>query len=376
MGRTLPLALGACVLLFAGTAAAAPGDGSGSPDVEMEPDAPPPAQGAVAAPAPGAEPPIVKDPKVAKKWLTAAQVLVSKADALAKKGKADDAKPIYENAVVAYGKAIEAGDDPNVVFALAALDDKLGAFPAAIKGYKQVAATPKGVRADTLKKLPGLIDAASGKVGVVTLAITPEGATVSLDGVEIGKAPLPEPLLLLPGAYKITIAADGFQPKEDIDIAVEAGGETEKKLDLDPVIIDLHSKHEEAYVPPPPRKPHRKSRVPLYAGGAVTIIGLGGGIVLGELAVKQHNIFVAPNTSFDNRLDAQDNGRQYAHAADACFVGGVVGALFTGAWYLFEYRGKVAYDDGDDSANPNAPKLVLAPWVQPDVGGLAALGRF
>ena len=372
MGRTLPLAVGACVLLFAGSAVAAPGDGSGSPDVEMELDAPA-AQGSAATPV---EPPIVKDPKLAKKWLTAAQQLVGKADALAKKGKADEAKPFYDNAIVAYGKAIEAGDDPNVIFTLAAVHDKLGNYPEAIQGYKLVAATPKGVRADTLKKLPGLIDAASGKVGVVTLAITPAGATVTLNGAEIGKAPLPEPLVLLPGAYKITISADGFQPKEDLEISVEAGGETEKKLALEPVVIDLHSKHEEAYVPPSPKRPHRRSRTPLYAGGAVAIIGIGGGIVLGELAVKQHNIFIAPNTKFDDRLDAQDNGRQYAHAADACFIGGAIGALFAGGWYLLEYRGKVAYDDGADSANPNAPKLVLAPWVQPDVGGLAALGRF
>ncbi len=54
----------------------------------------------------------------------------------------------------------------------------------------------------------------------------------------------------------------------------------------------------------------------------------------------------------------------------------LAGAAFTGYWYWYRYRGKLVYEKSDDSENPNAPKIVLAPWVQPDVGGLAAIGRF
>ncbi len=190
--------------LWAGHAYAAPGDGS---DVEIEPDAPSdgsgsaastPAAGSADAP-PAVEAP-VKDPKIAKGWLTAAQLLVTKGDAATKKGKADEAKESYDNAIVAYGKAIDAGDDPNVYFALAALQDKLGNFPEAIRNYRLVAAAPKGVTPAIAKQVPAKLDAATAKVGLVTLVVSPEGTTISLNGTEIGKAPLSGPLVLLPGA--------------------------------------------------------------------------------------------------------------------------------------------------------------------------------
>jgi hypothetical protein len=46
----------------------------------------------------------------------------------------------------------------------------------------------------------------------VTLAVSPEGALISLAGTELGKAPLAEPLILMPGTYTLSFQADGFQP--------------------------------------------------------------------------------------------------------------------------------------------------------------------
>src|SRR5574337_2047305 len=89
----------ALVLAVGSNARAAPDD-----EIEMEPDVKPdPKPDAKTDAAPNGE--AVKDPKIAKKWLTAAQQLVVKGDTLVKQKKPDDAKQQWENAVIAYNKA-------------------------------------------------------------------------------------------------------------------------------------------------------------------------------------------------------------------------------------------------------------------------------
>jgi hypothetical protein len=46
----------------------------------------------------------------------------------------------------------------------------------------------------------------------VTLTGVPDGATISLDGREIAKAPLPKPLAIAAGTHTIDVAADGYEP--------------------------------------------------------------------------------------------------------------------------------------------------------------------
>src|SRR4051812_16223205 len=72
-------------------------------EIEMAPEPP------TAPTAPTA--PTGKDPKLAKKWLAAGQQLMQKGSNLASRKRPDDARPQFENAVTAFQKAIDAGDD-------------------------------------------------------------------------------------------------------------------------------------------------------------------------------------------------------------------------------------------------------------------------
>ena len=84
-----------------------------------------------------ARPPVVKDPKLAKNWLAGRRSkLVQKGDALARRKKPDEAKAKYENAVTAYEKSIEAGDDLGVYSDLAAVEEKLGKLDRAATHYR------------------------------------------------------------------------------------------------------------------------------------------------------------------------------------------------------------------------------------------------
>lgn len=350
------------VLLLCASTAYAQGE------IDMDPDPDPQPEQTEGEPAPPVDQPVVKDPKVAKKWLKAGDQLVRKGDQLTKKGDATEAKTQYENAVTAYNKAIESSDDVSLNYQLAIAEDKAGNTPNAMKHMKLVLAAQTGVKADVMKKAQARLDEMSMKVGLVTLTIDPEGTQVSMGGQVIGEAPLKEPLVLMPGDVTISLTAVGYQPK-DVELKPEAGSESERKISLDPVpvVIKQVVKDEPE---PEPEKPNPPSKLPLYIGAGVTGALVITATVTGIMAVGQHGTFTDPMANASDRLDAQSNGRTLAHVTDICIAGGVVAAGFTAYWYLKKYKPATA------AFSERQAKLDVVPWVQPEAGGLVAVGSF
>lgn len=370
----------------------------GADDIEMEGDPPadPPADPSADPPAdPAADPavdgapveppPVVKDPKAAKKWHDAGKQLVRKADYNTRKNKLDDAKAQYENAVTAFTKALELGDDPSVHYDLGIANEKLGKLDVAAKHFRTVVSTETGIKPDVMKKATAKWDDLSTQVGLLTLSITTDETTVSLAGAEIGKSPLLETLILMPGSYTFSFAADGFQPK-DLEVKIEAGSESERTIELEPIKIVVEPPIK--YVEPPVEvvKPTPPNMLPIYIGGGVTAAALVTTVITGIMASSKHGTFTAMDSTFDEREDARVSGQNLALVSDVFLVTTVVAAGFTGYWYWFKYRPALAKSRGEDQPGPSrrAPnpdelsmsKVQLVPWVKTDAGGLSFAGSF
>jgi hypothetical protein len=391
-------------------ALAAPAAAQSPDDIEMDPEpatppakpaptpAKPPAPDAAKPPAPdaakppddGSAPaapaaPVVKDPKVAKKWLATAQQLVQKGDWSTRAKRPADAKISYENAVTAFEKSIAAGDDLNTYALLADAEEKLGQIDRAARHYRLVVKAQAGIRPDVLKKATARFDDLATKVGVVTLIVKPDGATVSLAGTELGKAPLAEPLVLVPGTYTVALQAEGFQPRE-AELTVEAGSEAERTIELEAVKIIVRAPIPSDFVEPPPPPPPPPSRLPLYVGGGAAVALLGAAVVTGILAVGQHGTYTSGDATAIERDDAKFNGKRLALVSDITLAGGLVAGGFTAYWYFLKYRPAqrnlteqppatvqrgVRQQDGAQSA-----KIDLVPWVQSTASGLTVVGVF
>ena len=371
--------LASLVLVPAGGAQPAGGD------IEMEPEAVgsgsahAPASSATAAgsaatpatPAAPAEPAApAKDPKLAKKLFAAAQGFEKKADQLAKQNKPDDAKAQYTEAVNAYQKAIEQADvvDPAWTLALVGAEDKAGDMASAYKQAKALVALQPPPKADVLKKAQAKLDELDGKVGKVTLTVKPDGTQIMMGDKTVGEAPMTDALILSPGAYTISFAAVGFEPK-DIELKVEAGSETDRKIELVPVKLKIKPHENE----PEPDQPvaTAPNMLPLYVGGGATAVLLVTSIVYDFRAKHQHDIFTAKATAPKDRLDARDNGKLFAHVADATLVGAIGAAAFSGYWYWYKIRPAQAAMGKEKQA-----KVVPAPWVEPGAAGLVLGGEF
>jgi hypothetical protein len=353
-------------------AAAAPGDGSGSgsgsgeTEIEMEPAGSGSGSGSGSAAPVDENAPIAKDPKVAKKWLSAAQTLVQKGDYFTRANRPIDAKQQYENAVIAYGKAIEAGDDVSVFLQLAIVEDKLGQDASAFQHLKLVVDPKAQQKPDVVKKAQAKLDEVSAKVGTVALKVTPDGTQITLAGKTVGEAPMTEPMIFDPGTYTLSFTAVGFQPR-DVEVKVEAGSESERKVALEPVPVVV--KPIEGEEPgAEPEKPQGPPILPLYVGA-----GAAAGLFLiatitGLSAVADHSTFTDPATSSADRKDAQSQGRTLAHVTDALFVGSIAAGAFTAYWYLYKWA-PAQRATGTDH-------WLLFGWAAPNGGGVAASGSF
>jgi hypothetical protein len=218
--------------------------------------------------------------------------------------------------------------------------------------------------------------------------VAPPGTSITLGGSELGQSPLAEPLVLLPGTYTLAFQADGFEPKE-AELRVEAGSESERAIELEPVKVVVEPVQPPApvevpRVEPPPPPP---SRLPLYAGAGLTLAAAAGASTLGALAIRQHAAFTRRTTAPVDRDDARANGRLLAQLTDAAIVTAVAAAGFTAYWYFYRYKRRLdnsaAHRAGSPTAGRSArhavsrqAKLDVVPWVQPQLGGMTLAGRF
>jgi hypothetical protein len=360
----LALTVGAslCVTSVSLRSFAQPAEG----EIEMEGDQPaPPAD----QPPPPSDQPVVKDPKVAKKWQQAGDQLMRKGDYLTGKGK-PEAKQHYQNAVTAYQRAIEASDDVSLHYQLALAEDKAGMTPEALKHLKVVIAA-QGIKPAILKSAQTKLDEVSMKVGIVTLAISPEGTQVSIEGKPVGEAPLPEPLVLLPGVHKVSLSAVGFQPK-DLDLRIEAGSESERKIALEPVPVVNKPQIEEPEPAPIDVAPTGPDVRPLYIGGGAAVGLTLVAAITGIVALSKHSTYADPMASPSERESAQSSGKTFALVTDLCLVGAVGAAAFTAYWYQYKYRPQ-ARAFAEHQARS---KVDVVPWVQTQAGGLSVAGSF
>lgn len=371
--RRLALLVGAS-LCISHSVLAQPAEG----EIEMEGDPPPTPQAEPAAAhtaeqpaeAPAEPPPVVKDPKVAKKWLQAGDQLIKKGDQLTKQNKLPEAQQQYENAVTAYQKAVEASDDVGLNYQLAIAEDKAGMTPDALVHLKLVLAA-QGLKAALMKNAQKKLDELSMKVGIVALAITPDGTQVAIGDKQIGETPLAEPLVLMPGTHTVTLTAVGYQPR-DVELKVEAGSESERTIALDPVPIIVNKPQVEDVEPIKVEPPKGPSMVPLYVGAGATLGLAITATITGITAVRKHSWIVDPEVPPADREAAASSGKTLALVTDLCLVGAVGAAAFTAYWYQYRYRpARTAVEQQQKQA-----KVDVVPWVQPQAGGLSVAGSF
>ncbi len=360
------------------------------PDIGMDPEPDAGVEGDAAAVE--SDPAPVRDPRAAKKLADGAAKFVKKGDKLKKRKKDAEAAAEYERALAAYDKSFELHPDARILLITAALEERLGRWYEAAQRYQRALDETEVPLDDGAKlKAAQRLDAAKMYLGLVVLVVSPEGAAIKLNGEEVGAAPLATPLMLRPGEYALEISADEFVTLET-KLVIDAGSESERSFELEPVPVVVEKPRE---APPPPAPPPPLlppvSKTPLLIGAGATVLFTGLAVTTGVMAIGKHGTFEDETATAEDRDAAQSSGKNLALATDFFTGAAVVGAAFTVYYYLKIYKPKAkARDDAERqregahdeySRRPprtreRGPKVLVMPTVQAGGSGIAITGWF
>ncbi|WP_437736986.1 PEGA domain-containing protein [Sorangium sp. So ce1335] len=192
---TAALALGGAALTGAAPAGAQP--------------APAGAQPAPAASAPAAPRPLSETlTGEAKAEYEAARILFNDGD--------------YRNAIIKFERAYELSRDPRLLWNIALCQKNLKRYTRLLATIEQLLrdAGPQLTEQDR-KDAAELIEATKAYVSRLDLQASEAGATVLVDGEEVGQTPLREPVLLDIGTRKIRVTKRGFK---DVEVSEQVAG--------------------------------------------------------------------------------------------------------------------------------------------------------
>jgi hypothetical protein len=327
-----------------------------------------------------------RDAQAARLLADGAGKFVKKAERAARRRRDAEAQADYERALQAYDRSFELHPDARVLVAAAEVAVRLGRWVDAVLRYQRALAEDELPLDDRSRaRAQAALDEATLRVGLVTLHVEPEGAVVSLDGVELGTTPLGRALVLAAGDYALAIQADGHLPIE-VRLVVEEGSESERAFELAAIPVVVEAPRPPPPPPPPPPLPPPPGKPPLYAGAGATVLLVGAAVTTGALALGKHGTFRDAEASADERAAAQASGRRLARLSDVATAGAVVAGGLTAYYYLKVYRPRLDQrrrledEQGrvhdEYAGRSRRPKLIVAPSVQADGGGLVLAGWF
>ncbi len=141
-----------------------------------------------------------------------------------------------EGALAEFQRVQELAPRPAVLFNVAMIHAALGHWVQAHQGLTEVLAAPGTLPEPRLARAREKLAEVESKVGRLTVRCATAGATVEVNGVSAGVAPLPGPVVVPAGRALVTVSAPGRVPQR-AERLVPGGGAAEVTLELEPQAV-------------------------------------------------------------------------------------------------------------------------------------------
>ena len=279
-----------------------------------------------------------------------------------RKNKESLAQRKYELALAAYEQAFDVFSKPKIYFAIAAAEERLGRDMDAVRHYVQLLQEATSLKPALKEEVQRRIAGFRDRLVFLHIDAEPKGARITVDGGEVGIAPLTEPIFLVPGEHRLVIAAKGHRPVEVTeDFAV---GEQKREYQLERVLVTKRREPRGITLDGP-------SKTPLYIGLVATgALVLGAGVT-GLVALGKHGIFSDDTLEPDVREDARASGQTFSRITDVQLILAILSGGYTAYYYYGVYKPKRRRYESRRGLEAIVPFS-----SEGGVGGVAAMGTF
>ncbi len=154
----------------------------------------------------------------------------------------------YRSALERFRKAFEVSKNPRTLYNVGVCWKNLNQYAQAIRVWQEELTLQKRLEAEDVAKAKAAISALEAFVSSLQIRVNEVGATLEVDGLELGQSPFVEPLAVDIGERQVRLTKAGFEPIER-KVMVERG----RVASLDLRMVHLEKKgHLELLVQGPP----------------------------------------------------------------------------------------------------------------------------
>lgn len=137
----------------------------------------------------------------------------------------------FQTALDAFQEAYRLAPHASVRLNIANCYAELGRPVEALFHFEHYLSEATGLTAAQRRDVQASIDRLEASVGTITLAVTPDGASITIDGSDTRRAPVTDPVRVVAGDHVVDIALDGYV-SEHQTVHVEGGGNARISLRL------------------------------------------------------------------------------------------------------------------------------------------------
>jgi len=262
----------------------------------------------------------------------------------------------YPGARAAFERAYQAQPNVRVLANIADCLAREGKIAAAVMTYRKFLA-------EAGDEIPGparrLVERRTAdlraQVSDLSVTVEPAGATVLVDGEEIGTAPLPEAFAIDAGEHRVEARLPGHESVART-VQANAGGDLVVALTLPETRAEPGPVEpiESPVEPPPPPQPQPAAtplgRGPLlWVGAGLTAALAITGTITGVMALSSRSEYEDAGTSLERRRELYDSRKTLPLVTDVLLDGAIVVGLATTALYLFAGPRAPAEESGADA---------------------------
>jgi hypothetical protein len=281
----------------------------------------------------------------------------------------DRAAALFQEAIAEYQEAYRLYPSAKIYFPIASAQERLGRIADAYQSYARVIGSGEDVGDKLRRRVQARQAELRGGLAIVAIAVSPDGASVAVDGRVLGVAPLAEPVPFAPGDHELRVSLEGHRDHVEI-VTTEAGTEASREIVLQPIPTVVAKNPGPTEQPLGPRaavKP-QPSRLGLWIAGTTTLALAVGATTTGVLAISKHSDFKDDALAAEARESARDAGRRLALTTDVLWTAALIGAGTTAYLWL---RPSSRAAERAPARTARSARVWLAPLLAKDHAGLA-----